>query len=142
MSIRGGRRGDTVWLESSYAGQQRAVEVTLSPAHGWAMIAPFSFPLGPAGRFATGLWIALWTIPLGYWGALANRPSWAVGLLALTILAAGLGAVPALGGHAPVHWSEWLTAALSAAAGWALLRPAAYLQLRCGSPSTNVSSSS
>ena len=54
----------------------------------------------------------------------------------------GLGVVPAVGGHAPVHWSEWLAAALSAAAGWALLRPAAYLQRRCGSPSTSVSSSS
>ena len=49
----------------------------------------------------------------------ATRPG-PIGLIGAT-LAVGLGVVPALGGHAPVHWSEWLTAALSAAAGWALL---------------------
>jgi hypothetical protein len=141
VSLNGGRHGDTVRVETSYAGEERAIEITLSPAHGWAMIAPFNFPMGPALRLVTTLWLALWTIPLGYWGARTRRPAWAAGLIAVTLLV-GLGVVPALGGHAPVHWSEWLSAALSAAAGWALLRPAAYLQLRCGSPSTNVSSSS
>lgn len=141
VSLRGGRRGDTLWLETSYAGERHAVELTLSPAHGWAMIAPFDFPLGPAVGLLTGAWIALWTLPLGYWGARVGRPSPAISLVATT-LAVGLGVVPALGGHAPVQWSEWLTAALSAAAGWALPRPAAYLQPRCGSPSISVSSSS
>jgi hypothetical protein len=141
VSLHGGRHGDSVWVEASYAGEERAIEITLSPAHGWAMIAPFNFPLGPALRLVTGLWLALWTIPLGYWGARSGRRFWAAGVLAVT-LAIGLGVVPALGGHAPAHWSEWLSAALSAAAGWALLGFAAYLQLRCGSPSTSVSSSS
>jgi hypothetical protein len=141
VSLGGGRHGDTVWVKTSYAGEERAIEIRLSPSHGWVMIAPFNFPLGPALRLVTGLWLALWTIPLGYWGARTRRPAWAAGLIGVT-LAVGLGAVPALGGYAPVHWSEWLSAALSAAAGWALLGPAAYLQLRCGSPSISVSSSS
>jgi hypothetical protein len=141
VSLTGGRNGDSVWIETSYAGERRALEITLTPAHGWAMIAPFNFPLGPALRLVTALWIAGWTIPLGYWAARTGGPAWAAGVLAAT-LAIGLAAVPALGGHAPAHWSEGLSAALSAAAGWALLRPAAYLQLRCGSPSISVSSSS
>jgi hypothetical protein len=141
VSLGGGRNGDSIWVETSYDGVDHAIDLTLSPAHGWAMIAPFNFPMGPALHLVTTLWIALWTIPLGYWGTRSGRPAWAIGWVGAALIV-GLGLVPALGGHAPVRWSEWLAAALSTAAGWALRRPAAYLQVRCGSPSTSESSSS
>jgi hypothetical protein len=141
VTIEGGRQDETVRLKSTYAGERHAVELALSPAHGWALIAPFNFPLGPGVRLLTAAWIALWVMPLGYWATRTARPVRALVLLAGAVLL-GLGAVPAFGGRGPVHWSEWLTAMLAGSAGWALGRFAAYLQLRCGSPSTSVSSSS
>jgi hypothetical protein len=141
FALEGGRHGHRVWLETSYAGRRRAAELLLSPAHGWALVAPFGFSLGPLVRLVTAACIAAVIVPLGYWGAAAGRPAWGLTVLGLAI-AAGLGAVPALGGYAPVHWSEWLAAVLAAAGGWALGRPAAYLEPRCGPPSTSVSSSS
>ncbi len=63
----------------------------------------------------------------------------AAAALALAV-AAGLGLVPGAAGYPPVHRSEWLAAALAAAAGWVLREPVAYLQLRCASPSSSVSS--
>jgi VanZ like family len=141
VTVEGGRRNNTIWLTSTYAGQGRSVEVELSPAHGWQLVAPFNYPMGPDFRLITGLCLALLVFPLGYWASRTGRPLVAAGFLSL-VLAIGLGLLPALAGFAPVHWSEWLSAGLAAALGWALRRPAAYLQGRCGSPSINESSSS
>ncbi len=137
----GGRQGHAIRLASSYAGQSRAVELRLSPSHGWALIAPFGFGLGAAVRLVTAACIAAVMLPLGYWGGSAGRPRWAL-LLLMAAVAGGLGLVPALGGYGLVHWSEWVAALAAAAVGWAVRRPAAYLQPRCASPSISVSSSS
>ncbi len=141
VTVDGGRQGPRLWLGTSYSGERRAVLLLLSPAHGWGLIAPFNFALGPGVRLVTGLCIALLVLPLGYWAAASDKPQWAGLVLALAVTA-GLGLIPVLGGYPAVHWSEWLAAGAAAGGGWALRRPAAYLQLRCGSPSTGAFSSS
>ncbi|MBA2458431.1 MAG: VanZ family protein [Gemmatimonadales bacterium] len=141
VALEGGRRGNRIWLTASYAGKRRAAELVLSPAHGWALLDPFNFTLGPAVRVVTAGLIALLIVPLGYWSSAVGRPRWALPVLGLAVVA-GLGIVPALGGYPPGHWSEWLAGALAAAAGWVLHRLAAYLEPQCGSPSASVSSSS
>jgi hypothetical protein len=138
VQIAGGRSGATIWLRSTHAGGTYAVRLALSPAHGWALIAPFSIARGPGTRVVTAVVLALCILPLGYWGASTGRPV-AAAALALAV-AAGLGGLPAAAGYPPVHWSEWLAAALAAVAGWVLREPVAYLQLRCASPSSSVSS--
>lgn len=141
FDLKGGRWGNRLRLEVSHAGGKHATELTLSPSHGWVLVAPFGFTLGPSARLVTAGCIAAVLLPLGYWAAaMANRRQ-ALTILVAT-LAAGLAVVPWLGGYDPVHWSEWLAGIVGAAAGWALGPFAAYLEVRCGSPSTSVSSSS
>lgn len=141
FDLSGGRRGHRLHLEVAHTGGRRAAELALSPAHGWVLIAPFGFVLGPSARLVTAGCIAAVLLPLGYWTAAMGRRSRALAFLAAT-LAAGLGAVPWLGGYDPVHWSEWMAGVVGAVAGWSLRHSAAYLEPRCGSPSISVSSSS
>jgi hypothetical protein len=96
---------------------------------------------GPEFRMLTALWLGALILPAGYWAGFTRRPVLGLGAVAAT-LAAGLGVVPFLTGYPPPHWSEWLGGFLGAALGWALHRFAAYLQSRCGSPSTGAYSSS
>jgi hypothetical protein len=141
VTLRAGARDGRVWLESSYGGATHAIALALSPAHGWVLLTPYGLGLGHGVRLITGILLFALVLPLGYWAGAAGggpRAAAAVG----TMLVLGLAAVPALQGYLPVHWSEWLAATAGAAAGWALHRAAAYLQLRCGSPSTSESSSS
>jgi hypothetical protein len=130
-----------ITLTSSYDGHRRSVELGLSPAFGWVLFAPFELGAGTGVRWFTALVVALLLLPLGYWAAWTRRPVLAAAVLA-TGLVIVLAAVPSAAGLPPVHWSEWLAGTLSAAAGWALQRPAAYLQGRCASPSGRESSSS
>jgi hypothetical protein len=134
-------RGRTLELASTYAGQRRSVELGLSPAMGWLLLAPFDMPAGSGGRWLTGACLVATLLPLGYWAGRAHRPPAALGVLGTSLLL-GLVAVPALGGFPPVHWSEWVAGAAGAGAGWALGPLAAYLERRCASPSDSESSSS
>ena len=133
--------GRRLRLRTSYGGTERSVELGLSPAYGWVLVMPFELARGTRVRWITGLCLALALLPLGYWASRTGRPG-AAGAILAAVLAAGLGAVPAVAGLPPVHWSEWLAGALGAAAGWALHRPAAYLERQCVSPSGSESSSS
>ncbi|HEU5041024.1 MAG TPA: hypothetical protein VFT84_09405, partial [Gemmatimonadales bacterium] len=118
----------------------RSETAALSPARGWTLFAPFGLGLGPRVPLLTSLVLLGLTLPLGYWAA---RAPWLPGGLMLgTALVAGLGGIPAVTGFPPVALSEWAGAVGGAAAGWALSRAAAYLQPRCGSPSTAEFSSS
>jgi VanZ like protein len=135
-------RGHDGWvrLTSDYAGQVRSVELAISPAYGWIMVLPFDLATGTGVRWITalGLWLA--ALPLGFWARRTRRPGVALaGLVAALVLA--LSVIPTAGGFPPVHWSEWIAGALGAAGGWALRRPAAYLEERCASPSDIESSS-
>jgi hypothetical protein len=139
--LRATERGRTLTLTSVYAGATRSVELSLSPAMGWLLLAPFDMPAGSGVRWLTGLCLAAPLLPLGYWAGCSGRPTAGLGLLGV-VLAAGLAALPMLAGFPPVHWSEWLAGAVGIAGGWALGPLAAYLQRRCASPSDSESSSS
>ena len=129
-----------VRLTSDYAGRDRSVELAISPAYGWIMVLSFDLAAGTGVRWITALGLALATLPLGFWARRTRRPGAGLAGLALAILVA-LALIPASGGFPPVHWSEWLAGVLGAAGGWALRRPAAYLEERCASPSDIESSS-
>jgi VanZ like family len=134
-------RDGRVRLTSEYGGRERSVELTISPAYGWIMVLPFDLATGTGVRWITALGLAVAALSLGFWARQTGRPGAGLaGLAAALVLA--LGVIPAAGGFPPVHWSEWMAGALGAAGGWALRRPAAYLEERCASPSDIESSSS
>jgi hypothetical protein len=130
-----------VRLTSDYGGRVRSVELTISPAYGWIMVVPFELAAGTGFRWITAFGLALVALPLGFWARQTGRPGAALAGLAATLVLA-LAVIPAAGGFPPVHWSEWMAWGLGAAVGWALRRPAAYLEKRCASPSDIESSSS
>ena len=137
VALRAGVHDRRMWITSSHAGERRSVELALSPSHGWTAILPWGIQAGPRLRLATALWLGGLILPAAYWAGFMRRPAWGAGGVAAA-LAAGLGVLPALTGYAPAHWSEWLGGFLGAGLGWALHWFAAYLQSRCGSPSTNA----
>jgi hypothetical protein len=141
VELRGGLENRRLWIASSHDGDRRETSVTLSPAGGWVLIAPYGLGLGPWVRLITGLLVFGLMLPLGYWGAASRRRTGAVATLVAALLF-GLLALPVGAGFPPVPWSEWLAGLSGAGAGWALYPAAAYLELRCGSPSTSESSSS
>ena len=128
-------------LAAAHDGGRRMVELALSPSFGWTLLLPVPIAPGRALRLVAALWLGLLLAPAAYWAAQAARPGATVGTIGGVVIA-GLGLLPALTGFEPVHWSEWLGAAAGLALGWALSRIAAYLQSRCGSPSTSAYSSS
>ena len=128
-------------LSSSFEGLTQTSEVQLSPAQGWMLIAPFGISLDRHEPLVTGLYLALFLLPLGYWAAHSGAVAGALGVLA-GALGLGLGLLPFWFGFLPVPWSEWAAALAGVAAGWALYRPAAYLETRCASPSISEFSSS
>jgi hypothetical protein len=130
-----------MWISSSASGKRRRVELALSPSHGWSAILPWGIQMGRPLRLATAVWIGGLILPAAYWAGFIRKPVRGSAGVA-GALAAGLGVLPSLTGYAPAHWSEWVGGFLGAAFGWALHWSAAYLQSRCGSPSTNAYSSS
>jgi hypothetical protein len=134
-------QGRRLQLSSIYDGTVRSSEVQLSPAQGWQLIAPFGLTLDRHEHLITGLSLVIFLLPLGYWAAHDEAMGRAVGVLAGTLVL-GLGLLPFCFSFAPVHWSEWAAALVGMTAGWALHRPAAYLETRCASPSISEFSSS
>jgi VanZ like family len=128
-------------LSAAHDGGRRAVELPLSPSYGWTLLFPMPIEPGLLLRILAALWLGAFILPAAYWAGLAAPSIRAMGALAGVVIA-GLGLVPAVAGFDPVHWTEWLGAGAGIALGWALSRIAAYLQTRCGSPSTSAYSSS
>jgi hypothetical protein len=141
LELQAGQEGRRIWISSSHSGRRRSVEMMLSPSFGWSTLIWWRLQAGPEFRALTALWLGVLILPAGYWTGFSRRPVWGLGGVAAT-LAAGLAVVPFLTGYPPPHWSEWLGGFLGAALGWALHWFAAYLQSRCGSPSTGAYSSS
>ena len=140
VQVEAGLRDQRMWLALEYSGRQRVMELWLSPSHGWTGLIPEGVHTGRRFRAATALWVGLLILPAAYWAGFVRQSGWArAGVLAA--LGVGLGLVPLLTGYSPVHWSEWLGGLAGITAGWALHRLAAYLQSRCGSPSTSAYSS-
>jgi hypothetical protein len=131
----------TVRLASSYGGG-RSWTLGLSPSFGWSLLVPFDHAFGPEVHLLTGLWLAGFMLPLGFWWGRARVPVGSAIALIAGVVVLGLGVLPRLAGYPPVHWSEWAASAMGAALGWAGSRPAAYLPNRCDSPSIGAFSSS
>jgi hypothetical protein len=113
-----------VRLTSDYDGRERSVELTISPAYGWIMVASFDLATGTGVRWITALGLALAVLPLAFWARRTGHPGPALAGLAAALVCA-LAVIPAAGGFPPVHWSEWMAGVLGAASGWALRPPAA-----------------
>jgi len=131
----------TVRLASTYGGG-RSWTLALSPSFGWSLVLPFDYAFGPEVHLLTGLWLAGFMLPLGFWWARAGLPAIMAVALITAIVVLGLAVLPRLAGYPPVHWSEWAASAAGAAVGWARSRRAAYLPNRCDSPSIGAFSSS
>ena len=141
VELHAGIHDRRMWMSSSHSGNRRRVELALSPSHGWSAILPWGIQMGRPLRLVTALWIGGLILPAAYWAGFIRNPVWGAGGVAAA-LAAGVGLLPPLTGYPPAHWSEWLAGFLGVALGWALHWFAAYLQSRCGSPSTSAYSSS
>ena len=141
FELRAGRQGVRLWIASSFAGGGRSAEVTLRPSLGWTSLVWWRLQPGPRLPVLSAIWLGGLLFPVGYWAGFAARPAWGLAVAA-GALVAGMALLPAATGYPPALGSEWLGGSLGAALGWALARLAAYLQSRCGSPSTSAYSSS
>jgi hypothetical protein len=141
FELQAAQEGRRIWISSSHSGRRRSAEMMLSPAFGWSSLMWWRLHASSEFRILTAVWLGALILPAGYWAGFIRRPTWGLVGVAAT-LAAGLVLVPVLTGFPPPHWSEWLGGALGAGLGWALHWLAAYLQSRCGSPSTGAYSSS
>ncbi len=141
FELQAGQEGRRIWISSSHSGRRRSVEMTLSPSFAWSTLTWWRLQPGREFRTLTAVWLGVLIFPAGYWAGFLRRPLWGLGAVAAT-LAGGLAVLPSLTGYPPAQWSEWLGGSLGAALGWALHWFAAYLQSRCGSPSTGAYSSS
>jgi hypothetical protein len=141
VELHAGIHDRRMWISSSHVGKRRRVELALSPYQGWSALLPWGIRAGRRLRLVTAFWIGGLILPAAYWAGFIRNPVLGSAGVAAA-LAAGLWALPSLTGYPPAHWSEWLGGFVGAALGWALRWSAAYLQSRCGSPSTNAYSSS
>jgi hypothetical protein len=130
-----------VRLGTSYGGGRRWT-LALSPSFAWSLVLPFDYAFGPEVHLLTGLWLAGFMFPLGFWWRRAGFPAGSSIALTAGVVVVGLGVLPRVAGYPPVHWSEWAASAMGAALGWARSGRAAYLPNRCDSPSIGAFSSS
>jgi len=102
-------------IEGSGVTASRALEI--SPALGWVLVAPMTWPIGGEVRVLTALWLAFLWLPLGFYAGRRIRSS---GPAAVAGLMLGAGAAAALVTFALTkaaslpnnHWSELAAAAL------------------------------
>ena len=141
LVLQAGREGPRLWMTSSYSGQRRSTEVKLSPFLGWTSLLWWGLEPGSRLRVLTAIWLGALVLPVGYWAGFTRQPVRGIGAVAAALVA-GLWLIPLVTGYPPAGWSEWLGGVLGATLGGALYRLAAYLQSRCGSPSTSAYSSS
>ena len=108
VRLAAGERNDTLWAVWTAAGVSHSSVQVLSPSFGWSLVTPFWYAYGPEAPLLTGLWLAAWLLPTGYWstrtGAGGGSSPWLLAIVPLV----GLGIIPGLAGYSPVHWSEWL----------------------------------
>jgi hypothetical protein len=134
-------RGGNLRVSASGGAAERDAVLGLSPALAWGLALPFEYGFGPEARLLGALWLAALVAPLGYWAAASGRRRTDLAVLGVALVI-GVGLIPAVAGFPPAHWSEWAGALAGAAVGWAGRHLAAYLEVRCGSPSIDGSSSS
>ena len=113
--------GRSVRLAVRHGEDTRTREVALSPALGWALVAPLGGTVDRDARLFSAVWLALLWIPLGYYLARSRAGSSAGWVLVPAGAAALVTAlVTVLAGFPFNHWSELAAAGGGAAAGSAL----------------------
>jgi VanZ like family len=118
LLLQAGEQGDTLWARWSSGTVRHHARQILSPSLGWSLIIPFHYAYGYEVPWLTGLWVAGWLIPLGYWWIRAGLGRSAVPWSILVLLV-GLGFLPHLMGYPAVPWWEWLAGATGITVGWA-----------------------
>jgi hypothetical protein len=123
VRIQGGMSARTIFASASSNGGRHRWAVPLSPALGWSLFLPFSFPLGEGYRWLSAIWMAALFAPVAFWMALRvmrdPRPTHAVRrtvAIGIGVTIIGLVVVPVVFDLAVVHWSEW-AGVLSGASG-------------------------
>jgi hypothetical protein len=119
VTASGRMRGPEFQISTTRGDAVRSWSLPFSSSWGWSLVLPWPYSFGPEVRFLTALWIAGLLVPLGLWGARARGVGWAL-ITATPVLLLAL--IPAAAGFAPVHWTEWLAAALGLGAGVAANR--------------------
>lgn len=124
--------GDTLTASAQFDGRSvrlavrlgkntRTREVALSPALGWALVAPLGGTVDGDARLFSAAWLALLWFPLGYYLARSRRwesgAGWALGAGTAALVTA---LVTVLAMFPLNHWSELAAAGGGAAAGSAL----------------------
>lgn len=115
--------GRTLRLEVSDPGSSRERKLDVSPALGWALVTPWTGPLGSLARMLTTFWLLILWMPLGFYSAGSirsrSRSSGRTILAGIALLAALVTtAITLLAGLPLNHWSEWVGATLGVAAGF------------------------
>jgi hypothetical protein len=121
----GSRAGDTITATGRLAGPEFRIGAThgrterswtlpFTASWGWSLLLPWPYAFGPEVRVLTALWVAGLLMPIGLWGARGRRFGGALMVATPVVL---LALIPAAAQFAPVHWTEWLAAALGLGAG-------------------------
>jgi len=123
FQVRAGRDHGRMFVQLASKRYEYRRELAMSPSWGWSFLIPFEYAFGSEVHLLTGLWIAGLLLPAAYWaqrGADGHRGKWQAASALVAVVVLGLGACPPIAQLPAVHWSEWLAAAASAAAGWGL----------------------
>jgi hypothetical protein len=126
------RRNDTLETQADFDGRTMSLslsgprqtlrqQVALSPALGWALVAPIGGTLDQDTRLFSALWLALLWAPLGFYAVklvVRRDSSRFVVMLILAAAASAASGLVTLAAALPAgHWSELAGAGLGAAAG-------------------------
>ena len=113
-------------------GASSSTSLHITPFLGWSLVRPFDARVRDGTRWITALWIVGLVLPFGYWWGRAaaltgdadvtpSRVALA-GVIALTVLAAGMTGVARVLSLSPADVPEWIEALLGVGAGAWLAR--------------------
>jgi hypothetical protein len=119
LRLTAGERADTLWAVGASESIRVRAQQILRPSLGWSLLVPFRYAYGREVPWLTGLWIAGWMVPIGYWTRRARVGGWYQWPWFFMVLLVGLGIVPHLMGYSAVPWSEWVAGAIGLGIGWA-----------------------
>lgn len=108
LHIRAAVHRDRLQLQLAQGDTVTTTTLALTPTIGWAMLQSVIGPSHPIAPIIAAAWMLTLAVPLGWWCGLTRRPRRAVGLAALTIIAAVDLSAQWAGIHRP-PLIDWLT---------------------------------
>jgi hypothetical protein len=103
-----------VEVTAAGSGGTRHRRIAFEPTIGWVFLVPVEFSAGGWLRVGSAIWIALWSLPVGFLG----RARSAARVVPVAVLIAGLAFVPIITSMATLHWSGWVGACGGVWFGW------------------------